>query len=97
MSTRKTRAQRRAGRQAAHLLHIEHLLEQLQKAERAASTSKLVVQRFLGGIAQGLGSMIGFSLLGALLAFLLTTAVRDELPRIALWLEKMLESIQKRL
>ncbi|MCL2434393.1 MAG: DUF5665 domain-containing protein, partial [Clostridia bacterium] len=84
----------------ARLIRLEGLVDSLrlqQAADSLLSTKRLMWRGVMGGFARGVGIMLGFSLLGALIGYILTSAVFDNLPQLVAWLEKMLENIQRRL
>jgi len=79
---------------------LEKVAKKLHLNEAAhywQSTGRLLWRSFLAGIARGFGIFLGFSILAALITLVLTTALRDNWPKIAAWLDTMLENLQKRL
>jgi len=97
---RQARRERQQRREKARLMRLEGLVESMrlqQAADSLLSTKQLVWRGVVGGFARGVGIMLGFSLLGALVGYILTSAIFDNLPELVAWLEKMLENIQKRM
>ncbi len=76
---------------------IDELLEKLNETnlnkfmEIIISPKKLFWRNFLIGIARGIGSAIGFSILGALVLYLLRYIVMLNLPVIGAFLRDILE------
>lgn len=60
-------------------------------AEIVVSPKKLFWRNFLAGVAKGIGSAIGFSLLGAVLIYLLRYIVMLNLPVIGAFIREVLE------
>lgn len=60
-----------------------------------ASPRKIFFRSFLAGIARGIGTAIGFSILGAFLIYLLRHIVMLNLPIIGRFLKEIWEIIQK--
>nr|MDD6335255.1 DUF5665 domain-containing protein [bacterium] len=82
------------------VFELERVIENMRVREAAQnmlSTKKLFWRNVLAGVARGVGTMLGFALLGALIGLILTTAIKDTLPAFARWLEQLLEKIQNRL
>lgn len=63
-------------------------------AEIIASPRKIFWRSFLAGIARGIGSAIGFSLLGALLIYLLRYIVMLNLPVIGAFIRDLWEIVE---
>ena len=64
-------------------------------AEIVASPRKIFLRSFLAGIARGIGSAIGFSILGAVLIYLFRYIVMLNLPVIGAFVKDIWEIIQK--
>ena len=65
-------------------------------SEIIISPKKLFWRSFLSGIARGIGSAIGFSLLGAILIYLLRYIVMLNLPVIGAFLKDIWKIIQEK-
>lgn len=65
-------------------------------AEILASPRRIFWRSFLAGIARGIGSAIGFSILGALLIYLLRYIVMLNLPVIGAFIRDIWEIVNER-
>ncbi len=65
-----------------------------QFVEIIASPRRIFWRNFLGGIARGIGTAIGFSILGALLIYLLRYIVMLNLPVIGAFVKDIWEIVQ---
>lgn len=55
---------------------------------------KLLWNSFLSGIARGVGTAIGFTILGAIVILILQDLARHNLPLIGVWLDKLMNVVQ---
>ena len=62
--------------------------------EVIASPKKIFWRSFLSGVSKGIGAAIGFSLLGALLIYLLRYIVMLNLPVIGAFIRDVLEIVE---
>lgn len=77
----------------------EHLrrMEQLRLSEFVAyqqDWKKRLLMQFVGGIARGLGTAVGFTILGALVVWLLQGLVQRNLPIIGDFLSQLLNLME---
>ena len=83
--------------------NIERLIATLERmrldeyVEHLASRRRLVFDNLLYGACRGLGFTLGFSVLGALIAVLLRSAVVDNIPLIGGFLAEVIHAIEARL
>jgi len=79
---------------------IEKILETYRLREAAdslLSNKRLVWRHFLAGVARGVGTFLGFSVLAALIGYILTTALVDNWPQFSAWLESALHNLNNRI
>ena len=72
-------------------------MEQLRLSEFVAyekNWKKRLLMQFVGGIARGLGTAVGFTLLGALVVWLLQGLVQRNLPIIGDFLTQLLNLVE---
>ena len=71
-------------------------MEQLRLSEFVAYEKnwKRLLMQFVGGIARGLGTAVGFTLLGALVVWLLQGLVQRNLPIIGDFLTQLLNLVE---
>ena len=72
-------------------------MEQLRLSEFVAyekNWKKRLLMQFVGGIARGLGTAVGFTLLGALVVWLLQGLVQRNLPIIGDFLTQLLNLVR---
>lgn len=72
-------------------------MEQLRLSEFVAyekNRKKRLLMQFVGGIARGLGTAVGFTLLGALVVWLLQGLVQRNLPIIGDFLTQLLNLVE---
>ena len=75
----------------------EQLLRMEQLSEFVAyekNWKKRLLMQFVGGIARGLGTAVGFTLLGALVVWLLQGLVQRNLPIIGDFLTQLLNLVE---
>ena len=73
-------------------------MEQLRLSEFVAyekNWKKRLLMQFVGGIARGLGTAVGFTLLGALVVWLLQGLVQRNLPIIGDFLTQLLNLVER--
>ena len=68
--------------------------EQLLRMEHEKNWKKRLLMQFVGGIARGLGTAVGFTLLGALVVWLLQGLVQRNLPIIGDFLTQLLNLVE---
>lgn len=89
-----------ANKMEEQLLRMEEQLlrmEQLRLSEFVAyekNWKKRLLMQFVGGIARGLGTAVGFTLLGALVVWLLQGLVQRNLPIIGDFLTQLLNLVE---
>lgn len=64
-------------------------------AELFGNTKKLLVKNFLSGLVKGFGISIGFSLLSALLIFVLQKIIRLNIPIISEYITDIIDIVEK--
>lgn len=62
-----------------------------------SDTRRRLRDAFLQGVARGLGIMVGFSVLGAAMLFLLQELAKRNLPGISDFVARVVELVQRRL
>ena len=83
----------------AHLLRLVRNLEKsrfCEYVEYAADTKRMLRNSFLIGIARGIGSAIGFSLLGALLIYALRSLAQSSLPVIGDFIADLMDIVESK-
>lgn len=66
----------------------------LELAEILGNTKKMLVKNFFSGIAKGVGIGIGFSLLTAVLVYLLQRIIRLNIPIISEYITDIVEIVE---
>lgn len=82
------------------LENLTRRLEMLRLSEfllYAGNWKRRIALDFLGGIARGVGFSVGFTLLGALLLFLLKNAAMANLPIIGRFLAELVRIVEMNL
>ena len=76
-----------------HLMHLEHLRlpEYIRYIE---DRKRFFLMQLLGGIVRGLGTAIGFTILGAVLVWLLRGLAQRNLPIIGEFLQQILNLVE---
>ena len=64
-------------------------------AEIITSPRRIFWRSFLSGVARGIGTAIGFSLLGAIIIYLLRYIVMLNIPVIGVFIKDILDIVQK--
>ena len=75
---------------------MEKLLKSVRLEEATQSllsTKRLLWRQFLSGLARGVGMFFGFSILAALIAYILSSTIIDNWPQISAWLQSALNSL----
>lgn len=75
----------------AEALERTHFLEY---AEYVSDRKRLIKRAFLLGAARGLGMAVGFSLLGALVIWILDSIARSNIPYIAEFIAKIISYVE---
>lgn len=60
-------------------------------------TRRFLWRNFIGGVARGLGSAVGFAILGAVVAAILSRLTLDNVPLIGGFLAEIVEAVQQNL
>lgn len=68
----------------------------LEYVEYASDRKRMLKTSFLIGLARGIGIAIGFSILGALVIYLLRNIAHSSLPGIADFIAKLIEIIDSK-
>lgn len=79
------------------LVELNHTMERLCAAlglPQVYSRRKMLWRSMLSGMARGLGSAIGFTILGALLISLLTFLAKQNLPVIGAFIARIVQLVQ---
>ena len=88
------------GRERAQLDRLMDTLERMRLddyLEYVGNRRRMVWQNILYGLCRGLGFMLGFSVLGALLAVLLRSLMVDNIPLIGGFLAEVIRAIEARM
>jgi len=62
--------------------------------EYLKNPKKIIWQNFLSGVARGFGTAFGFSILGALLLYILNSVVKYNLPVIGRYIAEILKFVK---
>ena len=82
------------------LNELSLMLEKLKLADYLThlnNTRRMIWVNFLGGLARGLGLAVGFTLLGALVIYLLQESFLKNLPVIGVFIADIVEIANERL